>query len=715
MRTGISKTTSLTLVAATGWFAWGMTARADAASGPWYRNPVTNAAYRQEIVISGGLTGSALTNFPVLVVITNQNNPIFGKAQSDGDDIMFTSADGRTQLSHEIEAYTDSGVKRLVAWVKLPLLPGGRDTAVQMLYGNEALASQQNPAGVWGSDFLGVWHLNESVIAGETNYDSSASAAHATRYGSGAGGTAGRIAGGNAYNGADDHSQAGGGVFVNTNGFTVSAWLYMADTNNPFHAIEVGTDLGSYLGVYPERVPLFSVRNAAGEQVGTYGQPISLASWHHVVGVARPTYSQLFVDGVDVGATWGTPGGLSLLTHCRYIGGAVGSRLNGALDELRLCGVARSADWIKACYRNQGDPDAYIAFGPETGNGQWEFRQKIVIGASMAPNTDQTNFPVLVAITNQDSRVFAMAQADGDDILFTAADGTTRLAHETETYTNAGARNLLAWVKVPALSHTADTTVWMYYGNDTVSKQDASAGVWENAFLGVWHLGEAVSAGGINYDSSASAAHATRCGSGAGGAEGRIGGGNAFNGSDDFAQTHGITVPATGFTISAWVCRDPSATGANFHAIEGSYGPAFYLTITGSPYYPLFCIEDSIHAQQGCYGNGGVIATGNWHHYVATATPGRLDIYVDGVKQTHADWGADPNGISAQVRCKFIGCSSLALSDCWLGKLDELRLCGVPRSADWIAACYRNQSNPGWLTYGPDESRLPRGTCVLVR
>ena len=68
-------------------------------------------------------------------------------------------------------------------------------------------------------------------------------------------------------------------------------------------------------------------------------------------------------------------------------------------------------------------------------DSNWLYRQKITISSSMAPS-DQTNFPMLIKITNQDNSVFAGAQANGDDILFISSDGLTKLDHEIESYSS---------------------------------------------------------------------------------------------------------------------------------------------------------------------------------------------------------------------------------------------------------------------------------------
>src|SRR5688572_24134065 len=58
-----------------------------------------------------------------------------------------------------------------------------------------------------------------------------------------------------------------------------------------------------------------------------------------------------------------------------------------------------------------------------------------------------TNFPLLVRLTDPD-----FANASGPDLVFTAADGVTALAHEREALTIT---DLAAWVLLPALSSAA--------------------------------------------------------------------------------------------------------------------------------------------------------------------------------------------------------------------------------------------------------------------
>ena len=99
-----------------------------------------------------------------------------------------------------------------------------------------------------------------------------------------------------------------------------------------------------------------------------------------------------------------------------------------------------------------------------------------------------TDFPVLISFTG-DSDLAAGAQSDFDDVLFTSADGVTILDHEIEDYDSTNG-DIVAWVKIPSLSSSVDTDIYMYYGCGTAENQENPPGVWSNGYNAVYHLHE---------------------------------------------------------------------------------------------------------------------------------------------------------------------------------------------------------------------------------
>src|SRR3972149_700500 len=116
----------------------------------------------------------------------------------------------------------------------------------------------------------------------------------------------------------------------------------------------------------------------------------------------------------------------------------------------------------------------------------WQLRKTITIDATKVSSGPHTNFPVLINLAS-DASLAANAQADGDDILFTSSDGTTKLSHEIEKY-GSSTGELVAWVKVPSLSSSSNTPLYMYYGNDAAASQQDATGVWSSGYEAVYHL-----------------------------------------------------------------------------------------------------------------------------------------------------------------------------------------------------------------------------------
>ncbi len=87
--------------------------------------------YSEEITIKEN-SGSSLTNYQVPIVL-NSSNFDFSLAQSEGQDIRFTSGD--SQLKHWIEKW-DAKREKATIWVKVPSIPSGSNTKITMHYGN---------------------------------------------------------------------------------------------------------------------------------------------------------------------------------------------------------------------------------------------------------------------------------------------------------------------------------------------------------------------------------------------------------------------------------------------------------------------------------------------------------------------------------------------------------------------------------------------------
>jgi hypothetical protein len=102
-------------------------------------------------------------------------------------------------------------------------------------------------------------------------------------------------------------------------------------------------------------------------------------------------------------------------------------------------------------------------------DADWSYRKSITISsANVSGSNDLYNYPLYIETTDTDWRTTAnggfVEQSDGGDIVFADSTGT-KIDHTLETYTDSTGE-LQAWVRVPVLSASSDTTIYIYYGND---------------------------------------------------------------------------------------------------------------------------------------------------------------------------------------------------------------------------------------------------------
>jgi hypothetical protein len=338
--------------------------------------------YRDKITINAaGVTGTS-ANFPVLITFTN--DALLGaKAQSNGNDIVFTSSDKLTQIPHEIEKYSSNGVTaNLTAWVNVPSISSLANTDIYMYYGNGATASMQNPSAVWDSNYKMVQHLEETAGGANAIKDSTVNNINGTDYNTPTFGATGKIDGAISFAKASlEYIQLpASNTILNADNFTIESW-FTTTLNHPVYGIGAmegrilnlhrGATAGSAVSLYVEqnKVGLFYYNGTTSFYL-TYtvnyynGVPHNLAATHNPID---NTY-RLYYDGVSVNSSVNTFVGFG--TYPAFLGTHNGTERNfdGIIDEARISSTARSAGWIATSYSNQNNPAGFITRGSQENN-----------------------------------------------------------------------------------------------------------------------------------------------------------------------------------------------------------------------------------------------------------------------------------------------------------------------------------------------------------
>jgi hypothetical protein len=189
----------------------------------------------------------------------------------------------------------------------------------------------------------------------------------------------------------------------------------------------------------------------------------------------------------------------------------------------------------------------------------YNYQRSLTINHLMIPNTDQVDYPMLVSGTYPFLASIAsggqVQNAQGYDIIFTSdAAGQSPLDFEIDSY-NGTTGTAAFWVRIPLLSHTTDTTIYMWYGNSSItSSQENIAGVWRNNYLSVYHLGNGSSIGMMD---SGSAGYTLAASGSVAPVSGVIGGGAGFSGDPSvFLYRNSVTTYPSGstqpVTLEAW-------------------------------------------------------------------------------------------------------------------------------------------------------------------
>jgi hypothetical protein len=338
----------------------------------------------------------------------------------------------------------------------------------------------------------------------------------------------------------------------------------------------------------------------------------------------------------------------------------------------------------------------------------YNYRRSLTVDHTQVPNTDQTNFPVWVHISDTTLKTVANAghvnNASGYDIVFASdATNSTPLIWDMDYYD--GTNGVVdAWVKVPTLSHSSDYVFYVFYGNASISTyQSTATSAWNSNFKGVWHLPNGTTLTAL--DSTTSGNNGTK------GSETattiRIAGGADTSAND-------LTLPET--TNSVWSFGDVSFSGwfkttaDSKKVFWNQNGTPLLAVVVGDPAGQgatahKFNVYERIAGSVIVHNGTVTVDDGVAHHFYftwASAGGTNCKTYVDGVAEISNI--CEPGTINTSSGgTHFFGTMTG-------GGIDEMRLESVVQTADWVSATYNNQkASSTFLTVGSESASLAAG------
>ncbi len=345
-------------------------------------------AFRMRLDFPGYTRGATLTNFPVLVRLS-EALPGFRYAHfasPDGNDLRFVAADGVTVLYHDKDRWDTNGASAV--WVQVDRLAAG--SHIWACWGNLAQAAPPPALAsrlTWADGYAGVWHLNEAAVSDPAR-DAGPGARDAAPTAS-PGVVPGVVSGARGMTGIECFT-AGAGVDLSYKPFTLSAWVNRLPNttgDNMFFGGGTGAaDKGLHCGFRNANL-YFGLYADDGTCATDYSG--DRGAWHAYTYVLDGAHrKQLYRDGQPV-LTTGATNAFYQSTGL-VIGGSVNAApsLKGQIDEVRAAaGVARPADWVWAEWATVASNGTFTACGE-------------VVGAPVIANLAPTGIVATAAVAN---------------------------------------------------------------------------------------------------------------------------------------------------------------------------------------------------------------------------------------------------------------------------------------------------------------------------
>ena len=343
----------------------------------------------------------------------------------------------------------------------------------------------------------------------------------------------------------------------------------------------------------------------------------------------------------------------------------------------------------------------------------------ITIDHTKVGATDLANFPMLISGTF----AYMKTAANGGAIQHTVAQPLYSLAvpadlkfatssrcesellkWEFESYdATTGAVNV--WVQIPVLSHTADSVIYMCYGDATVTtwQGGAKGSAWDSNYVAVYHFPDGST---LSLKDSTTNANDGTGGGTPGATSGQIDGGiGGFNGSTaiyvDYAHPTSVN-GLTKLTYEAWI--NPHANSSSISpllskASGSSSGTNFYLDQSGgSPDGTIIGQIGYLTTNATSKSTAHTYARDVWQKVAMTYDQSgdrTVHLYYNGNEVSYSTQTASVGTIRADTAYPlYAGATGATATSKYSGALDEVRVSKDARSADWIRTEYNNQSSP---------------------
>jgi len=347
-----------------------------------------------------------------------------------------------------------------------------------------------------------------------------------------------------------------------------------------------------------------------------------------------------------------------------------------------------------------------VTVGGGGGGGGTPGTLTITIDHTKCGTADTTNYPLRLDITHASLKSVAngglIADAQGDDIVITSdLAGTTPLSYDPLILWDASTGRVVTNVKIPTLSHTSDTVIYVQCGVSGVTtfQGGATGAAWDANFVSVYSFGDGSTLNLNDLTSNANTLTNNSTGALAGATAGPAGGAIDFTNAvslQQYARGANVLNLATP-TFEAWVLPDSSAFGGGrpFQALSlvngVNNGTADHtLSVHTSSEVDWYLFDGSIHV----INTTAKVSFSAWNYLAGIGDGSNMSVFLNAVSGATTANGNSFTGYS--VANLFInGVNSGLLASTYLnGKIADVRISNVARSTSYLTATSNNISSP---------------------
>lgn len=318
---------------------------------------------------------------------------------------------------------------------------------------------------------------------------------------------------------------------------------------------------------------------------------------------------------------------------------------------------------------------------------------------------DQINFPILFSQTDATFKTVGngghVQNVFGYDLCFFSDSGATTLLNwAVEAYDNTTG-NFIAWIKIPALSSSADTTIYLFYGDATVNTpQGNGTAVWDSSFKGVWHF-QTFFGSPYYGDNTTNGINGTAHGTPAAIAA-QVDGGAVFNGSTDyidFTNNSLLDVSSGNITLQFWVNPTVIVDGTNIMARGSFFVGGWIIQWDGGGNKKLNLLSNQSFAVSTLDANT-TLSINTWNFVCLVKSGTTWTWYYNG-NPDGSNTLVDPVSSTEKLSlATYLGAGTFMQ-----GSFDEFRFSSSARTAGWILTDYNSQGNPStFSTLGTEQS-----------